>query len=256
MVYTCFEMIRDCRAGRPEGWRYFAVYYVPIIREILHHYIGSDAQLDLTLRSLRQQGSGIFDSVEPAPERYFVANLRQAVLAQITPPRPEIELHVATIAQALDPLTMMEREAAWFETMQYDANRTAALLRISPETVQKVRDRTAGLIRANVESWRLTILAENGFTLGREAATLMGKDCLAPKVFLDMLDGRTTWRNRELAEQQVNRCWHCVDHFCRIVEVLGLLRNRSPLSQAAAAPYWKILDVQPERKFWRKLMGA
>ena len=38
MIYTCYEMIRDCRAGRAEGWRYFISTYVPVIRKSLAHY--------------------------------------------------------------------------------------------------------------------------------------------------------------------------------------------------------------------------
>ena len=38
MIYTCYEMVRDCRAGRAEGWRYFVASYVPVIRKLLAHY--------------------------------------------------------------------------------------------------------------------------------------------------------------------------------------------------------------------------
>ena len=34
MIYTCYEMVRDCHADRPEGWAYFISNYVPLIRKI------------------------------------------------------------------------------------------------------------------------------------------------------------------------------------------------------------------------------
>jgi len=42
------------------------------------------------------------------------------------------------------------------------------------------------------------------------------KGLLPVKAFLDILDGRTIWRDRELPTQQVNRCLHCLDHFSRM----------------------------------------
>src|SRR5262249_30273856 len=151
---------------------------------------------------------------------------------------------------ALAPLTMVERQVTWFEGMRYDPSTTGEMMRISAATVEKIRGRAAELIRGKTDAWNRTLLADNGLLLGGEAAASSAKDCLPAKAFLDVLDGRTTWRNRELMEQQVNRCWHCVDHFCRMVEVVGLLRMCRPLNDAEAAPYRKILGVEGERSFW------
>ncbi len=38
MIYTCYEMIGDCRAGLPQGWSHFLAQYVPPIRGFLAHY--------------------------------------------------------------------------------------------------------------------------------------------------------------------------------------------------------------------------
>ena len=38
MVYTSYEMIRDCRANKPEGWSHFVIHYVPFIRRVIAHY--------------------------------------------------------------------------------------------------------------------------------------------------------------------------------------------------------------------------
>src|SRR5437764_15466317 len=69
MIYTCFEMIRDCRAGLPAGRRYFAANYVPLIRRLLTHYgDASDAELERVVRELGRPESPLFASMEPAPE--------------------------------------------------------------------------------------------------------------------------------------------------------------------------------------------
>src|SRR5258707_15636695 len=101
------------------------------------------------------------------------------------------------------------------------------------------------------------MLADNGLALGHEAAPAGGKDCLPVKAFLDILDGRTTWRNRELMEQHVTGCWYCVDHYSRMVEVVDLGRACKPLSDAEAAGYWKLLGLDaPKRSAWKRLLGA
>jgi hypothetical protein len=152
---------------------------------------------------------------------------------------------------------MTEKQAAWLETMRYTPEQAGPMLRVSPQTVEKVRDRAAELIRGKVDSWRRTLLAENGPALGREAAAETGEDCLPTKAFLDVVDGRTTWRGREMMERHLGTCWHCVDHFCRMLEVVHLLRDSQPISEAEAGPYRLLLGVEaPKRGGWKRFIGA
>ena len=251
MIYTCYEMARDCRADLPEGWSYFAANYVPAIRKLLAHY-GSDdpALLERVLLAIRDPQSSMFQSTEPAPERWFVAELRQKALAQLAAPDPEIAIGLETVADALQPLTMVEKQAAWIETMRYSAPETGAMLRVAPQTVEKIRDRAAELVRQKVDAWRRSLLAENGPQLGRAAAASGGKDCLTVKTFLDIIDGRMTWRGREELERHVTGCWHCIDHFCRMLEVVELLRGTQPLSEEEAEPFRTLLGVPARKKRW------
>lgn len=254
MIYTCYEMARDCRANLPEGWSYFVAYYVPVVRKLLAHYGPEDAALlERVLLAIRDAQSSMFQSLEPAPERWFVAELRQKVLAQLATPAPEIAIDLETVASALEPLTMLEKQAAWIETMRYSPVETGAMLRVAPQTVEKIRDRAAELIRQKVDAWRRNLLAENGPELGRAAAASAGKDCLAVKTFLDIIDGRMTWRGREQLEHHVTGCWHCIDHFCRMVEVVELLRGTQPLSEEAAEPFRALLGLPARKKkrWWR-----
>ena len=115
----------------------------------------------------------------------------------------------------------------------------------------------AELIRGKVDSWRRTLLAENGPALGREAAAAAGQDCLPTKAFLDVVDGRTTWRGREMMDRHLLGCWHCVDHFCRMLEVVHLVRGSQPLSEAGSEPFRALLGVAaPRRMGWKRFAGA
>jgi hypothetical protein len=261
MIYTCYEMIRDCRADRPEGWRYFVAGYVPVIRKLLAHYqAGGSAHpalVDRVLLKMRQPESTLFRSLEPAPERWFVAELRQKIVEELPPAKPTIDLDLETLSAALEPLTLVEKQAAWLETMLYSPTQAGVLLRMAPATVEKIRAKAADLIRGKMDRWNRAVMAENGPALGRAAAAAKGSDCLPPKTFLDMLDGRTTWSGRDRLERHVTRCWHCIDHFCRLVEVVELLRDNHPLSDAEAAPFQKLLGVEAEKRpAWKRWLAG
>jgi hypothetical protein len=259
MIYTCYEMVRDCRANRGEGWRYFLSEYVPVIRKLLAHYYpgGDGGLLERVLAAIRNPESGMFDSLDPAPERWFVAELRQKVLRELPEETPEIELDLETVAEALAPLTAVEKQASWTETMWYAPEEAGAMLRVAPATVVKMRERAAELLRGRSDVWRRSILRDNGRRLGRAAASAGGTECLPSKAFLDVLDGRTTWQAREQMERHAAGCLHCVDHFCRMAETIELLRGSRPLGAAEAAEHAKRLGVAAEeKKGWRRLMGA
>jgi len=253
MIYTCYEMARDCRADKSEGWTHFVVNYVPLIRKFLAHYGGGE--IDPVLQALHDPGSSMFQSLEPAPERWFVAELRQKVLVEIPVAPAEIAVDLATVADALAPLTVVEKLAAWLETMHYDPKESGAILRMSPETVAKIREKTEELLRGKVDAWRRNLLAENGRALGLEALAAKTEECLPDKAFLNVLDGRETWRGREEMERHVTRCWHCIDHFCRMAEVIQAIRGIQPLTAEETEPFLRLLGVRAKKTGWKRLVG-
>lgn len=261
MIYTCYEMIRDCRADRDEGWRYFISNYVPMIRKLLAHY-GAEQPVDVAVLNrvvtgLRRPESSMFQYLEPAPERWFVAELRQKVLAGLESSPAGIAIDLETVAAALEPLTLVEKQATWLETMAYAPAAAGAMLRMAPQTVEKIREKAATLVRAKVDAWRRTLLEENGVALGRAASAASTPECLTAKTFLDVLDGRATWSGREQMEQHVTRCWHCIDHFCRMVEVVESLRGVEPLGEGEAEPFRKLLGIRAEKpRGWKRWLAG
>ena len=257
MIYTCFEMIRDCRADVPAGWRFFVRQYAPVIEKLLARYGNGEARREPVLAALRRPESGLFQILEPAPERPFVAELRQRVLAEIAQPAAEAELTLAAVEQALEPLTLVEKQAGWLEGMHYTPAETGEMLRMSALTVEKIRGRAGELIRGQVDVWNSRLLAENGRALGKAACAAAGKDCLPAKAFLDVLDGRATWRGREQMELHVRGCFNCIDYFCRLVEAVELLRRHRPLTGEQAAPLDRLLGIAEEKPGgWRRWFGG
>ncbi len=265
MIYTCYDMIRDCRADRAEGWSHFISHYVPVIRRLAVHYFPDEpldaGRMEHVLVALRRPESSLFQSLEPAPERWFVAELRQRVLALLEEmagrPARELELDLETLGAALEPLTLAEKQAVWLETMRYAPPQAGVLLRMDPRTIEKIRGKAAERLRAQMDTWRLTLLGDNGPLLGRLAAGARIESCLPAKSFLDVLDGRTTWRGREELERHVHGCWHCIDHFCRLAEVIELLRGVQPLPDVEAAPLRAALGIAvPKKGRWARWLGG
>jgi hypothetical protein len=114
---------------------------------------------------------------------------------------------------------------------------------MAPSTVEKIRQRASDLLRGSQDSWRATLLADNGLALGRAADAAGGAECPPSKVFLDVLDGRITWTSRENVERHAAACWHCIDHFCRMAESVELSRKVTPLPEAEIAPFFALLGV-------------
>jgi hypothetical protein len=261
MIYTCYDMIQDCRADRPAGWRHFISQYVPVIRKIAAHYYPEQAdQVAGVLRALHRPESNLFATLDPAPERWFVAELRQRVLAAFDSNAGDFvagEPNLDTVSKALEPLTLLEKQAVWLETMRYTPERAGVLLRMDPRTVQKIREKGADRLRGQLDTWSRTLLSDAGRPLGRAATAGGTPGCLPAKAFLDVLDGRTTWRGREQLESHVAACWHCIDHFCRLAEVLDLLRGLTPLPEKEAAPLRAQLGIPgPKKAGWRRWLGA
>jgi hypothetical protein len=257
MIYTCYEMIRDCRENRCEGWEYFLSNYVPVIRRLLEHYAPGQAErLEPVLLALHRRDSGIFHSLDPLPERQFVAVLRQRVLGELTFPPSDGLLSLEDVAAALEPFTFLEKQAVWTETMRYTAAQAGPLLRMAPETIEKVRSRAEDELRTRLHSWRRGMLLESGIALGRQVAKTGTKECPVSKIFLDVLDGRTTWRIREELELHAGRCLYCVDHFCRLIEVMELLKRNQPLAQEDLEPFRKLLGIQAKPPVWKRWFRA
>jgi hypothetical protein len=260
MVYTCYEMIRDCRAGKSAGWSYLIAHYVPVMRRLRAHYFPEQQDegrwIERVLTGL-QSDSGLFENMDPAPERDFVCELRQKVLASAERADDSGCPPLEVLSAACEPLTMMEKEAVWFETMRYSAADAGRMLRIDPRTAGSARERAAELIRGQLDRWHRTLLADAGFELGAAAAAAATDQCATRKALVDILDGRATWAKREELERHVTACWHCVDHLCRLHESGDILRSRKPLTEEEAEPLRQLLHVETQKPSrWRRMRGA
>ena len=262
-VYTSLEMIIDCRANKPDGWRYLVSRYVPVIRRVVSHYSGDanlSSRVDKLLLQLHSPADPLYSS-SSINEREFIAALRQRVLDLMDTERPasapDVEVDLATLTQALEPLTATERQMLWLESMGYSVESTAGLLNLESSTVEKLRNRAEDLLRAQMDRWKRGLFLQNGRLLGRLEAGTKSGDCLLPSAFVDVIDGRITWGRKKDYETHVVRCWYCVDHFSRIRESDYITKMLKPLTEDEAKPYHQLLGLPEEKKsFFSKLFAS
>lgn len=254
-IYTCMDMIEGCRNRQPQAWRHFIRHYVPAIQWLLEHYAPTCLSPQRVLEALHRTAGDLF--AQAVTEREFIARLRQSVLAVVEQeapdPQPGVPTDLETLAQALAPLTVIERQMFWFETMAYTDEATASILNLQTATIAALRARAAELLGAGAGRWSRPIPAEYGRWLGRQAARAATPDCLPPKAFLDLIDGRMTWKRKHDYEHHLSVCWHCVDHFCRLREADHVTQVIHPLSEEAARPLEATLGLTPARQsFWQR----
>jgi hypothetical protein len=54
-------------------------------------------------------------------------------------------------------------------------------------------------------------------------------------------------------ERHVKGCWHCLDRYCRLLEVVDVLRISKPLPEAEAESYRRLLGIETaKRPFWKR----
>jgi hypothetical protein len=248
-------MIRDCAAGQARGWIYLIDNFAAPTRVIVEHYGGSEA----TARELfvRFRREGTFRKMQPCHQREFLFHLRPLILEMTAAPAADIKCDAGAVTAALSPLTATEKQMAWLETFGYSVPQAAAMMRLSPETAKKLRERVAELLRGALDSWSPGMLAANGRQLGAAVESRTPPEALHFRDFMDVIDGRITWQRRLAFERALDASWYEVHKACRIREADAALTASKPLDEAGAAPYLAALGVErPRPGFWKSLLAA
>jgi hypothetical protein len=253
-VYTCYDMVADCKADKAAGWTHLVRQFVPPLRWMVTRYGGGEAELGLLLASLRP----FPDEVPPTAEREFLVNVRsRAVEAAGWRGGESGTLELERFTAALAELTVLERQLVWFETMGYNSADAARLCRTAEDTAAKARARALEMLRSALDSWSHTIIADNAGSLARAARTALPDEPVPFRSYLDIIDGRMTWSNRVGVDRSVQASWFEVDHFCRVREADAAMRDSPPLDDVAAAPYFAMFGVAPPKpSLWKRMLAS
>ena len=240
-IYTSYEMISDCRAGKPEGWLYLVRQFVPPLRWLLAQYGQGETELRALLLGLKNGGIAKF---QPIVHREFLAGLRPEPAA---PGEPPFELSV--LSEAMEEVPVLERQNLWLDTMGYETLFSAKLLRQAPETTKAARARLLETLRSKLDSWTLTIMRDHGPALGAAARAAKPDETVPFRQYLDILDGRMTWQNRVGVERALLAHWYEIDQFCRVREADASITETHPYEDGdpAVQPYFDLLGVKPAK---------
>lgn len=244
-IYTCLDMIRDCRANAAAGWSYLVRTYLPVTRWLLEHY-QQQRPLETVVQQLQDPKLALWAAPGPVTERDFVTQLRLQIIPDPNVADNPLDLDILT--KAFEPLTAIERQFVWFDTMAYDTAKTAIVMNVEPNTVEGARNRADETLRGNMDNWSRGLLRKHGWALGNLARGAKTDACLPHLAFLEMIDGRITWHRKKDIEFHLMKCWYCVDHFCRIREADFALHAVSPLGDGEVARFRKLLNLPEEKK--------
>ena len=56
-----------------------------------------------------------------------------------------------------------------------------------------------------------------------------------------------SWRERELAEQHIRDCFHCLDRYTSFLEMIRLRKDAQPLGEAEVNAILAQLNLPPEK---------
>lgn len=252
-VYTCYDMVADCQAAKPEGWMFFAQRIVPALRLMARHYnLGEDA-----VRRFVTKPDLLRDAV-PMPERELLTHQREALLSAGGYAGGKAgTLELETVAEAFAELTLVERQIAWLDTFEYSTAEAAWLLRASEETAAKARAKAGDALRAKLDSWTATMLRDNGSLLGAEARATKPAEASSLRICYDLIDGRLTWRDRADFDHRLQESWWEIDQLCRAREADEALRASKNLTEDEAFEFLSSLKLpgRKPKKSWLSMLA-
>jgi hypothetical protein len=261
------ELVRQCLDPDAPAWRHFITDYLPLAGLLLdRHYPQLAPRREALLREVllraRDEQARFLRDYRGRSEREFLLHLREMVLsvfdeAAPVAPVPETPLEWETFEAALAPLTALEKQVVWLDTLNPREPDLAVMLRLDDRSVAAARQKAQDLLRAHCDRWSADQLVQNRYRLALAVRSRATKDCAEARVFLHLLDGQLTWRDRTELERHLEQCWHCVDALCRLREAARLGRVAQPFTETEAQPYFRVLGLAPEpAPRWKRWLGA
>jgi len=231
-------MAEDCARGERLGWQEFVRDYAPIARTLLGHFFPTLApELDTHVAAVfpraRANDNAWFHQLKFHNEREFLMAFRELVftygreVARV--PAPELSLE--QVRSIMKDLAVVEREVLWMFIKGYDAARIGPMMMNTEATAQATReiaDQRLAQVLPGATADAFNISAR---VLMAEAAKTGGESCLPLKTFNNLVNGQVSWRERELAEQHIRDCFHCIDRYTSFLEMIRLRQDAQPLAE-------------------------
>jgi len=252
-IRTIFSMAEDCARGERLGWVEFVRDFAGVARTLLAHYFPTlvpqqDEHVVAVCRHAGARGGAWFAGLSFTNEREFMMAFRDLVFAygreqERAPAPPPVALE--QLRAVMQDLMLLERELLWLFIKGYDAQRIAAIMMnaaASAEAVQRVaaerlqallpgavpqRSKTGFVGDPGAAPEALTLSARFLMEMAEQAKT---EQCVSLKTFNNLVNGQLSWRERELAEEHMSKCFYCIDRFTTFQEMVRLRKDTPPLA--------------------------
>jgi hypothetical protein len=238
-IRTVFTMAEDCAAGHRQGWEEFVRDYAPLARLLLERYFPTispelETHVAAVFQRARAHNSAWFRGLEFTNEREFMMAFRDLVMvygreaARI--PAPQISLD--QLRDIMQDLSLVDRQMLWLFIRGYNAEQIGPIMANAATTAREVK-RVADERLARV----LPGSTPDAFTLSarvlmQAAEQMRGEECSSLKTFNNLVNGQISWREREITEEHMLRCFYCLDRFTTFVEMIRLRKDTPALPPA------------------------
>jgi hypothetical protein len=176
---------------------------------------------------------------------------------------PTPELSLEQVRWIMKDLAVVEREVLWMFIKGYDAPRIGPMMMNSEATAQATKDiadqRLAQVLPGTSTPSRAKTARDgdpaataDAFNISArvliaEAEKTGGESCLPLKTFNNLVNGQVSWRERELAEQHIRDCFHCLDRYTSFLEMIRLRKDAQPLGDAGVNAILAQLNLPGEK---------
>jgi hypothetical protein len=254
-VRTIFSMAEDCARGERLGWQEFVRDYAPIARTLLHHFFPMlapemETRVAAVLQRARAHDNAWFHQLKFQNEREFLMAFRELVFAYgrevARVPTPELSLE--QVRSIMKDLAVVEREVLWMFIKGYDAPRIGPMMMNTEATAQATKDIADQRLAQVLPGATADAFNISARVLIAEAEKTGGESCLPLKTFNNLVNGQVSWRERELAEQHIRDCFHCIDRYTSFLEMIRLRKDAQPLAEAEVNAILAQLNLPAEKR--------
>ena len=271
-MITFHKTLAGCEAGNPESWRAFLGDYTALVYQLVDVYLpplreGRDRLWEETLLALAANNFERLRAFDHQAEREFLADLRSFLLERgatkfepagdITrAPRPAPD----TVDALLKGLPLIHREILFLKLAGYSDGTLERMLRITPAIAQSALERVQADYSAILEKDRDACLWPAAWLeLLARARSASSADCPPLRQFVRILDGQTSWYEKEPVEKHVGLCLHCLERWTALRELSYWRHDAKPLPEAEVKALVSSLSLRAgakkQKSFLKRVFG-
>ena len=262
-VRTIFAMAEDCGRGERLGWYEFVRDYSTFTRDLLLRYfpvLAPDMEEHVAgvYRRAQANENAWFQRIRFTNEREFAFAYREFIFAygREAARLPVPEISIEQMREIMKDLPVVEQQMLWMVIRGYDAAYIGRMMMNAEATARAVKDKADQRVRALIPAASPDALVLSARALMEAAEQTRTDDCLPLKTFNNLINGQLSWRERDLAEQHVARCFYCLDRFTTFQEVIRLRKDVQPAPEAAVEAIMAKLGFAAKSKgLLAKLLG-